>query len=290
LCGRAIQPLAQLAQLLGRLNQSLASFAALTRIMSLPREHGSGVERLAHDRLRGSIELRDVSFNYPEQPMPLLHKVSLRIEPGERVAVIGRVGSGKSTLIKLLLGLYAPSEGALLVGGSDVRQIDPADLRRNVGSVLQDMWLMSGTLRQNIAVGGDRPSDAQVMAVAEVAGVHEFAVLHPSGYQLRLGEHGEGLSGGQRQAVGIARALVSDPPILLLDEPTSAMDPTAERLLLQRLKPAIAGKTLLLVTHKPSMLELVDRVIVIERGRIIANGPKDEVMRNAAQPRAGNSS
>jgi ATP-binding cassette subfamily C protein LapB len=204
--------------------------------------------------------------------------------------VIGRVGSGKSTLIKLLLGLYAPSEGALLVGGSDVRQIDPADLRRNVGSVLQDVWLMSGTLRQNIAVGGDRPSDAQVMAVAEVAGVHEFAVLHPSGYQLRLGEHGEGLSGGQRQAVGIARALVSDPPILLLDEPTSAMDPTAERLLLQRLKPAIAGKTLLLVTHKPSMLELVDRVIVIERGRIIANGPKDEVMRNAAQPRAGNSS
>jgi ATP-binding cassette subfamily C protein LapB len=211
--------------------------------------------------------------------------VSLRIEPGERVAVIGRVGSGKTTLVKMLIGLYPAESGAVLVGGSDVRQIDPADLRRNVGTVLQDVWLMSGTLRQNIALGADRPSDAQVLAAAELSGVHEFAVLHPDGYQLRLGEGGEGLSGGQRQAVGMARALIGDPPILLFDEPTSAMDPTAERLLLQRLKQAIQGKTLVLVTHKPSMLELVDRVIVMERGRIIANGPKDAVMRVAAAPK-----
>jgi len=284
LCGRAIQPLAQLAQLLGRLNQSLASYDALSRIMALPREHPAGQERLAHDRLRGSIELRDVSFSYPGQTLPILEKVSLRIEAGERVAVIGRVGSGKTTLVKMLLGLYQPSSGAVMVGGSDVRQIDPADLRRNVGSVLQDVWLMSGTLRQNIALGADRPSDAQVLAASELAGVHEFAVLHPDGYQLRLGEGGEGLSGGQRQAVGLARALIGDPPILLFDEPTSAMDPTAERLLLQRLKPAVQGKTLVLVTHKPSMLDLVDRVIVLERGRIIAQGPKDQVMRTAGQP------
>jgi ATP-binding cassette subfamily C protein LapB len=208
--------------------------------------------------------------------------VSLRIEPGERVAVIGRVGSGKTTLVKMLIGLYPATSGAVMVGGSDVRQIDPADLRRNVGTVLQDVWLMSGTLRQNIALGADRPTDAQVLAAAELAGVHEFAVLHPDGYQLRLGEGGEGLSGGQRQAVGMARALIGDPPILLFDEPTSAMDPTAERLLLQRLKQSVQGKTLVLVTHKPSMLELVDRVIVLERGRIIANGPKDAVMRVAA--------
>jgi ATP-binding cassette, subfamily C, bacterial LapB len=284
LCGRAIQPLAQLAQLLGRLNQSLASYDALSRIMALPREHPPGQERLAHDRLRGSIELRDVSFSYPGQTLPILEKVSLRIEPGERVAVIGRVGSGKTTLVKMLLGLYQPSSGAVMVGGSDVRQIDPADLRRNVGSVLQDVWLMSGTLRQNIALGADRPSDAQVLAASELAGVHEFAVLHPDGYQLRLGEGGEGLSGGQRQAVGLARALIGDPPILLFDEPTSAMDPTAERLLLQRLKPAVQGKTLVLVTHKPSMLDLVDRVIVLERGRIIAQGPKEQVMRAGTQP------
>jgi ATP-binding cassette subfamily C protein LapB len=285
LCGRAIQPLAQLAQLLGRLNQSLASYDALSRIMALPREHPPGQERLAHDRLRGSIELREVSFSYPGQTLPILEKVSLRIEPGERVAVIGRVGSGKTTLVKMLLGLYQPSSGAVMVGGSDVRQIDPADLRRNVGSVLQDVWLMSGTLRQNIALGADRPTDAQILAASELAGVHEFAVLHPDGYQLRLGEGGEGLSGGQRQAVGLARAMIGDPPILLFDEPTSAMDPTAERLLLQRLKPAVQGKTLVLVTHKPSMLDLVDRVIVLERGRIIAQGPKDQVMRaGAVQP------
>ena len=228
------------------------------------------------------LTVEQVSKHYGDKPV--LQAISLSVRKGERVAIIGRVRSGKTTLMKMLLGLYPPDEGALLIGGSDMRQIDPADLRRNIGAVLQDVWLMSGTLRQNIALGADRPSDAQIMAVAELAGVHEFAVLHPQGYQLRLGESGEGLSGGQRQAVGMARALIGDPPILLFDEPTSAMDPTAERLLLQRLKGAVQGKTLVLVTHKPSMLELVDRVIVLERGRIIAQGPKEQVMRIAATP------
>ena len=282
LCGRAVQPLSQIAQLLIRLNQTLASYRALSKVMAMPREHTPGHERLAHDRLRGSIELREVSFRYPGVPVAVLDKVSLRVEPGERVAVIGRVGSGKTTLVKLLLGLNTPDEGSLQVGGHDVRQIDPADLRRNVGSVLQDVWLVSGTLRQNIALGADRPTDAQVVQAAELAGVHEFASQHPLGYQLRVGEQGEGLSGGQRQAVAMARALIGDPPILLLDEPTSAMDPTAERLLLQRLKTATAGKTLLLITHKPSMLDLVDKVVVIDRGRIVAQGPKEAVLRAMA--------
>jgi ATP-binding cassette, subfamily C, bacterial LapB len=279
LCGRAVQPLAQLSQLLIRMNQSLASYRALCQVMALPREHVPGQHRMAHNRLRGSIELSEVSFRYPGQQMPILDKVSLRIEPGERVAVIGRVGSGKSTLIKLLLGMYPPDDGKLLVGGFDVRQIDPADLRRNIGSVLQDNWLMTGTLRQNIALGADRPSDAQVMHAAELAGVHEFANLHPDGYQFKIGEHGEGLSGGQRQAVAMARALISDAPILVLDEPTSAMDPTAERQLLNQLKSSTQGKTLVLITHKPSMLELVDKVIVLDRGRLVAQGPKDKVLR-----------
>jgi ATP-binding cassette, subfamily C, bacterial LapB len=281
LCGRAVQPLAQLAQLLIRANQSLASYRALCKVMELPREHTPGQQRMAHDRLRGSIELTDVSFRYPGQQMPILDKVSLRIEPGERVAIIGRVGSGKSTLIKLLLGMYPPDDGKLMVGGYDVRQIDPADLRRNIGSVLQDNWLMSGTLRQNIALGADRPSDAQVLRAAELAGVHEFANLHPEGYQLKVGEHGEGLSGGQRQAVAMARALIGDAPILVLDEPTSSMDPTAERQLLNTLKTATLGKTLVLITHKPSMLELVDKVIVLDRGKLVAQGPKDKVFRAA---------
>ncbi len=282
LCGRAIQPLSQLSQLMIRMNQSLASYKALCQVMGLPREHVPGQPRLAYDRLRGSIELNEVSFRYPGQQMPILDKVSLRIEPGERVAIIGRVGSGKSTLTKLLLGMYPPDEGKLLVGGHDIRQIDPADLRRNIGSVLQDVWLMSGTLRQNIALGANRPTDAQVMRAAELAGVHEFANLHPEGYQLKVGEHGEGLSGGQRQAVAMARALIGDAPMLVLDEPTSAMDPTAERQLLAQLKFATQGKTLVLITHKPSMLELVDKVIVLDRGKIVAQGPKDKVMRVAA--------
>ncbi len=279
LCGRAIQPLAQLSQLLIRMNQSLASYRALCKVMALPREHTPGQQRMAHNRLRGSIELTEVNFRYPGQQTPILDKVTLRIEPGERVAVIGRVGSGKSTLIKLLLGMYPPDDGKLMVGGFDVRQIDPADLRRNISSVLQDNWLMSGTLRQNIALGADRPSDAQVLRAAELAGVHEFANLHPEGYQLKVGEHGEGLSGGQRQAVAMARALIGDAPIIVLDEPTSAMDPTAERQLLNQLKSATQGKTLVLITHKPSMLELVDRVIVLDRGRLVAQGPKDKILR-----------
>ena len=281
LCGRAIQPFSQISQLMIRLNQSLASYRALCSVMAMPREHVPGQPRLAYSRLRGSFELSEVSFRYPGQQQPILDKVTLRIEAGERVAIIGRVGSGKSTLTKLLLGMYPPDEGKLLVGGHDIRQIDPADLRRNIGSVLQDIWLMTGTLRQNIALGADRPSDAQVMRAAELAGVQEFASLHPEGYQLKIGEQGEGLSGGQRQAVAIARALIGDAPMLVLDEPTSAMDPTAERQLLTQLKFATQGKTLVLITHKPSMLELVDKVIVLDRGKIVAYGPKDKVMRAA---------
>ena len=285
LCGRAIQPFSQISQLMIRLNQSLASYRALCSVMAMPREHVPGQPRLAYSRLRGSFELSEVSFRYPGQQQPILDKVTLRIEAGERVAIIGRVGSGKSTLTKLLLGMYPPDEGKLLVGGHDIRQIDPADLRRNIGSVLQDIWLMTGTLRQNIALGADRPSDQQVLRAAELAGVHEFANLHPEGYQLKLGEHGEGLSGGQRQAVAIARALIGDAPMLVLDEPTSAMDPTAERQLLTQLKFATQGKTLVLITHKPSMLELVDKVIVLDRGKVVAYGPKDKVMRTGAAPK-----
>ena len=282
LCGRAVQPLAQLAQLLIRLNQSVASYRALAKVMAMPREHTPEQQTLAHDRLNGAIELREVSFRYPGSEVPVLDKVSLRIGAGERVAIIGRVGSGKTTLVKMLLGLYRPDSGHLMVGGVDVRQIDPADLRRNVGSVLQDIWLMTGTVRQNIALGAERPSDDQVRHAATIAGAHDFISQHPKGYQMRVGEQGEGLSGGQRQAVAVARAVIGDAPILVLDEPTSAMDPASERQLLDRLKSSLQGKTVVLVTHKPSMLELVDTVIVFDGGRIVAHGPKEQIMRMQA--------
>lgn len=290
LCGRAVQPFAQIAQLLMRLHQSLASLRALQKVMALPREHPPGQVRMAHDRLSGSIELRDVTFRYPDQSAPVLDKVSIQINAGDKVAVIGRVGSGKSTLVKLILGLYQPQDGALFVGGHDLRQLDPADLRRNIGSVLQDVWLTTGTLRQNIALGADAPGDDEILRVAQIAGVHEFAAAGAKGYQTPISEHGEGLSGGQRQQVGIARAMVGAPPIFLFDEPTSAMDPTAERLLLQRLKEATQGATVVLITHKPSMLELVDKVILLDKGKVLAQGPKAAVLKMAtgqAGPIAG---
>jgi len=278
LAGRAIAPLAQLAQLLTRANQSYASYKALAKLMNEPREHQPSRQLMPRESLDGTIELRGVSFSYPQQQAGGLNGVSLKISAGERVAIVGRVGSGKTTLAKLLLGLYAPNAGAVLVGGADVRQLDPADLRRNIGAVMQEIWLMTGTVRQNIALGAHYPADERIVEVAHIAGVHDFISAHPEGYNLRLGERGEGLSGGQRQAITIARALVGQPPILLLDEPTSAMDINAERQLIERLKPVIGTSTLVVITHKATLLELVDRVIVLDQGKVVADGPRDKVL------------
>jgi len=287
LAGRAIAPLAQFTQLLTRINQSLASYRSLNALMSQPREHERSATFLARPGLRGEIEFRDVVFSYPDAAQPTLDGVSFRIAAGERVAILGRVGSGKTTIAKLILGLYRPDSGAVLIDGVDVRQIDPADLRRQVGVVLQDVWLMSGSVRQNIALGAADPTDAEILEAAEIAGVDDFIRSHPQGYALRVGERGEGLSGGQRQAVAIARALVSKPPMLLLDEPTSAMDAGAEKLLVQRLAQAVPGRTFMVVTHKSAMLNIVERVIILEKGKVAMQGPPDQVFGSAgAQPPA----
>lgn len=278
LSGRAISPLAQLAQLLTRVNQSLASYKALKDLMAQPREHAPNVTYIPRERIEGSIELRDVSFRYEGQQSGGLEKVSIKIAPGEKVAIIGRVGSGKTTLSKLILGLQKPTEGAVLVDGCDLRQFDKADLRKNFGTVLQEVWLMSGTVRHNIALGAVRPSQKDILEAAEVAGVHDFLATHPDGYNLKLAERGEGLSGGQRQAISIARALVGRPAVVLMDEPTSAMDVNAERLLIERLKPRLNDATLIVITHKATLMDLVDRVIVMDQGRVVADGPKDKVL------------
>ena len=287
LAGRAIAPLAQLAQLLTRANQSYASYKALAKLMNEPREHQPSRQLMPRESLDGMVELRGVSFSYPQQQAGGLNGVSLKINAGERVAIVGRVGSGKTTLSKLLLGLYAPSAGAVLVGGADVRQLDPSDLRRNIGAVMQEVWLMTGTVRQNIALGAHYPADERIVEVSHIAGVHDFISTHPEGYNLRLGERGEGLSGGQRQAITIARALVGRPPILLLDEPTSAMDINAERQLIERLKPVIGASTLVVITHKATLLELVDRVIVLDQGKVVADGPRDKVLGAGSGPASG---
>jgi ATP-binding cassette subfamily C protein LapB len=173
----------------------------------------------------------------------------------------------------------------VLADGIDIRQIDPTDLRRNIGAVLQDPWLLSSTLRENIALGAERPSDEDILKAASIAGVEDFAVRHPEGYEMRVGERGQGLSGGQRQAVALARALLGDPSILLLDEPTAAMDIQSEAALLGRLKPTLKGRTLIVITHRISLLDLVDRVIVIDGGKVVADGPKANFIRQ--QPTRG---
>jgi ATP-binding cassette subfamily C protein LapB len=279
LAGRVLGPLAQLTQLLTRVNHTLASYRALRELMELPRERPADASYVVRERLQGGIEFRDVRFRYPGQSAGGLDGVSLRIQPGEKVAILGRVGSGKTTVAKLVLGLHRPDEGAIFVDGVDLRQIDPADLRRNIGAVLQDVWLMSGTVRQNIVLGADDASDAEMLRVSAIAGVGEFIDRHPDGYGLRLRERGEGLSGGQRQAITIARALLPRPPILLLDEPTSSMDAASEQALLKRLRPEIADRTVVLMTHRAALLDLVDRVIVLDQGRVTADGPKAAVLR-----------
>jgi ATP-binding cassette subfamily C protein LapB len=273
LTGRTLAPLAQLAQTLTRLNQARESYRNLDALMRAGSERPAGRAWISRPRLEGRIAFEDVRFSYPDQLVETLRGVSFTIEPGEKVAILGRIGSGKSTLGRLMLGLYPPSQGAVRIDGVDIRQIDPGDLRRNVGSVLQDVWLFTGTVRENIGIGATRPRDEDILEAARIAGVEDFIARHPSGYDLVLAEGGEGLSGGQKQAIALARALVGRPSVLLLDEPTSAMDVQTEAAVIARLKAAMADRTMVIVTHRTSLLDLVDRVIVIEDGRVAADGP-----------------
>jgi len=271
-------PLGQIAGILIRYHQARVSLNALDQLMHTPVERPHGRDFVQCSTIHGQIEFRNVTFHYPDQETPALDNVSFRIEAGEKVGLIGRIGSGKSSIQRLVLGLYDPDEGAVMVDGIDVRQIDPADLRRNIGSVSQDVYLFFGSVKENIAIGAPFIDDDSVRRAARIAGVEEFVNRHPMGYDLPVGERGQLISGGQRQSIAIVRALLRDPPILLFDEPTSAMDNTSEGRFKARLSNSIEDKTVLLVTHRGSMLSLVERLIVIDGGRIVADGPKQDVL------------
>ncbi len=281
LTGRAMAPLGQLASLLIQYQGAKTALESLNKLMEKPIERPPESTFVHRPEIRGSIEFRNVTFAYPNAD-PILKNVSFRVNPGESVVVLGRVGSGKSTLQKLVLGLYEPQQGSVLVDGIDLRQLDPADLRRNVGCVSQDAVLFYGTLRENIAYGAPYADDSAVIAAAELAGLREFVNKHPRGFDMHIGERGESLSGGQRQCVAIARAFLMEPPILLLDEPTSAMDYTTESEFKTRLgrfaKRFSPGKTLLIATHRSSLIDLAERIIVIDEGCIVADGPRTEVL------------
>ncbi|MBB5018231.1 ATP-binding cassette subfamily C protein LapB [Chitinivorax tropicus] len=287
LAGRAMAPLGMIAGLLMQYQNARTSLQAVESHMQSPVERPEDNAFLHRPHLKGEIEFRNVTFSYPGQEAPTLRDISFKLAPGEKVAIIGRIGSGKSTIEKLVLGLYQPTEGAVLIDGIDTRQIDPAELRRATGYVPQDVTLFYGTLRQNIAMGAPFADDARIIAAAGLAGVTDFANLHPRGFDMPIGERGESLSGGQRQAVAIARAVLSDPPMLLLDEPSSSMDHQSEERFKHQLKIYSKHKTIILVTHRTSLLDLVDRLIVMDNGKIVADGPKDQVIEALQRGRIG---
>jgi len=277
LASRALVPIAQTAGLLTQYHNAATSLASLDEIMHRPVERPLDSSFLSRPAFNGDIEFREVSFSYPGAEEDALTKVSFKIKAGEHVAILGRMGSGKSTIHKLILGLYQPTSGAILIDGIDARQIDPAELRRSVGYVQQDTQLFYGSMRDNLTISAPHVDDAAVLAAAHVGGIDEFVNSHPKGFDLLVGERGETLSGGQRQGVGIARAFIGKPAILLLDEPTSAMDHSGEDAIKKRLVESTKHKTLVLISHRSSLYDLVNRIIVIDSGRIVADGPKDQV-------------
>ncbi len=285
LAGRAIAPLGQIAQLMSRMTATRTAYRQLDALMKMPPEGPQG-DALRPGRVAGAIEFRNVAFRYPGAAERALDGVSFAIRPGERVALLGRVGSGKSTIAKLVLGLYPPEDGLVLLDGTDVRQLDPAALRANIGAAMQDSVLFSGSVRDNVILGREGHDDEELLRVADISGTHHFIGQTANGYDLRLADRGDGLSGGQRQSIAIARALVGQPQVLVFDEPSSAMDAQTEIALIERMRMEIKGRTLILVTHRPPLLALVDRIILLDKGKAIADGPRDAVLAKISPQRA----
>ncbi|MGB3071712.1 MAG: type I secretion system permease/ATPase [Ottowia sp.] len=287
IASRCMAPLGQVAGLMMQFHNARISLNAIDNYMAMAVEHKSDQEYVSRPRLDGAIEFRDVVFSYPGSMQPALSGISFTARAGERIGIIGRIGSGKSTLEKLVLGLYQPTEGAILIDGVDTRQIDPADLRRAIGHVPQDPLLFYGNLKHNLMIGAPHATEQDMLFAARIAGVDEFAAQHPQGYDMPIGERGESLSGGQRQSIAVARALINDPPILLLDEPSSNLDNQSEAQLKRHLMQASAGKTMLLVTHRTALLDLVERIIVIDGGCVVADGPRDQIILALRQGQIG---
>ncbi|SDE79359.1 ATP-binding cassette, subfamily C, LapB [Rhodospira trueperi] len=278
LTGRVMAPLGQVAGLVSRLHHAASARKSIDEIMALPVDRPRGKQFLSRPAAAGRIELQNVTFTYPGSQTPALRNVSFAVDPGQRFVIMGPVGSGKSTIARLLTRLYDPTEGSVQIDGADIQQIDPADIRRTAGVILQDIVLFTGTVRENIAMGAPEADDAMIVRAAELSGAHEFISRHPMGYDMPVGERGSFLSGGQRQAVALARALLPDPPILVLDEPTSMMDMAAEEAFVKRLGSSLKDKALIIITHRPSLLSLADRLLLLRRGEVVADGPVKDVL------------
>jgi ATP-binding cassette subfamily C protein LapB len=272
--GRTIAPVSQLVSLIMRYDKTMLSLNNLDEIMKMPVEK-ENKNYISRPNLNGDIEFKNVDFSYKDSKYKILNNLNLKISKGEKVAILGKIGCGKSTILKLIMNLYEPKNGSILVDEVDVRQIDPVDLRSSIGVVPQEPFLFMGTIKDNITIGEQYVSDEELISVSKVAGLDEFLGKHEAGFDLMVGERGDGLSGGERQSVTLARALISDPNILMLDEPTNSMDSQTEKAFITKLKNIIDEKTVIIVTHKTSILELVNRVIVVDNGNIVYDGSKE---------------
>ena len=279
---RAVAPLSSIVMLATRWQGARAAMLALDKVMAQPTEREPGRDYIPVREMSGRIALHDVGFAYPakdgQEAPKVLKGITLRFEPGERVAILGRIGSGKSTILRLIGGLYRPSDGLVDVDGVDLRQLDPGDFRLNVGYVPQDSRLFNGTLRDNVLLGRPGADATRLAAVARLTGLARVAEGHPLGWDLPVGESGSLLSGGQRQLVALTRSLITEPRILLMDEPTSSMDAQSELAFLRQLHESARGCTLVMVTHRPAVLELVQRIIVVDAGKVVMDGPKAQVL------------
>ncbi len=275
---RAMAPVSQVAQLYVRWTQTKIALETLTKFMQSPVEREDGKRHVHHPVVGGEIVFDNVGFAYPGSKLVSLYQANFTIRPGERVAIIGRAGSGKSTIARLVLGLYEPQEGRVRIDGLDLAQLDVAELRQQVCYFPQNLHLFRGTLRDNLLMANPSATDGDIVQAIEVSGAYRLVRRHPLGLDLPVGERGELLSGGQRQAIGLARALMREGRIAIFDDPTSEMDATSENWVKDRLSKWLKDRTFILITHRPSMLELVDRVIVVDDSRIIADGPKDKIL------------
>ena len=278
LATRSIAPMSQAAGLFANYQQMRTSLNSLNELMAKAEERPEGKRFIRRPKFEGNIEFKEIDFSYPEEEKKALKNVSFRIKPGEKVGIIGPVGSGKSTISKLLMGFYEPTAGSVFIDGLDIKQLDPVDLRANYSYVPQEITLFSGTVRDNIVLKFPHANDEEIVRAARFATVNQITDRHPLGMDLQVGERGFNVSGGQRQSIALARAFIVESPIILLDEPTNAMDYNTEMKVISNLREAIQDKTVLIITHKPSILNLVDRLLVMDDGMLVMDGPKDEVM------------
>lgn len=288
LAGRSLQPIGQLAFLITRQRQALATLASLQQMMEVADERQSALRSIVPQIRSGSIQLVNASFRYPAASRDTLSDINLSIQPGERIGIIGRVASGKSTLGRMLCGLYPPTGGEFLIDGLDSRQYHPHQLREQFRFVAQDADVFSGTVRDNLRLGSARAEDDQLIDAVVRSGADIFLSRDAAGFDLDVGEKGGRLSGGQRALLILARAVVSPSKMLFLDEPTGSMDTQTEQYFINHLKTALAkDQTLVVATHRHNMLSILDRLIVIDAGRIIADGPRDEVLKTLTTPSKG---